>query len=268
MLDTKQALVEKILRFDIGDDSSARPFAKRLAKEQSWSARYTARVITEYKRFLALAATSDYMMTPSKAVDAAWHLHLTYTHSYWGQLCDDILGRPLHHHPSDGSPGEDKKFSWMYTRTLIAYEGLFGEPPPQDIWPHHDKPKIPEKRRDGGGQRAPRILILIPVAASVGVGGATIAGKNTTNSSDLYLVVGGIALLYLFLVIFIFRKYSQPGTGHRGSSHGSCYSSYGASDSSGPDTADGGGGSDGASCGSSCGGGGCGGGGCGGGGGD
>src|SRR5262249_47420226 len=69
------------------------------------------------------------------AVDAAWHLHLTYTRSYWQRLCGGVLGRPLHHDPSRGGPDEAARHRHMYSRTLAAYREAFGQEPPADIWP-------------------------------------------------------------------------------------------------------------------------------------
>ena len=71
---------------------------------------------------------------PSEDVDQAWHLHLTYTRSYWKRFCGDVLGRPLHHDPTRGGPAEARKHLAMYDRTLAAYREAFGHEPPPDIW--------------------------------------------------------------------------------------------------------------------------------------
>jgi hypothetical protein len=73
-------------------------------------------------------------MTPSEAVDQAWHLHLTYTRSYWEDLCGTVLEWPLHHGPTKGGPEGDRRYHEQYAATLEAYRLAFGEPPP-DIWP-------------------------------------------------------------------------------------------------------------------------------------
>ncbi|MCA9160733.1 MAG: hypothetical protein KDA51_00850 [Planctomycetales bacterium] len=70
-------------------------FSERLARENAWSPSYTRRAIAEYKRFLYLAMTSSHVVCPSDAVDQVWHMHLTYTRSYWNDLCGELLGRPL-----------------------------------------------------------------------------------------------------------------------------------------------------------------------------
>ena len=128
-------LLHRILNFDIdGADGNALPFAARLARENGWSRAYADRVIAEYKRFVFLAMTSGKPVCPSEDVDAAWHLHLTYTRSYWQRFCGDVLGRPLHHEPTRGGPAEAQKHRAMYAGTLAAYEAAFGHEAPADVW--------------------------------------------------------------------------------------------------------------------------------------
>ena len=77
----RSELLARILAFDIDGGESALPFAARLAREHGWSRTYADRVIEEYKRYVFLAATAGFTVCPSEDVDAAWHLHLTYTKS-------------------------------------------------------------------------------------------------------------------------------------------------------------------------------------------
>lgn len=128
-------LLKSIESFDIDGGEAALPFAARLAREQGWSRGYADRAIREYKRYVFLAMCSDVPVCPSEDVDAAWHLHLTYTRSYWKRFCGDVLGRPLHHDPTRGGPAEADKHLKMYEATLAAYREAFGEEPPADIWP-------------------------------------------------------------------------------------------------------------------------------------
>jgi len=121
--------------FDIDGGEVALTFSARLARENSWSVPFAERVILEYKRFVYLVMTADHMVTPSVAVDEAWHLHLTYTKSYWERLCGVVLGRPLHHNPTEGGKPEKDMYQDLYTRTLDTYRETFGEEPPADIWP-------------------------------------------------------------------------------------------------------------------------------------
>src|SRR5436190_23876910 len=78
----QQQLFENIRAFDIDGGPSAFRFAERLAKENRWSRSFADRVIDEYRKFLFLAVAAGHPVSPSDAVDEAWHLHLLYTESY------------------------------------------------------------------------------------------------------------------------------------------------------------------------------------------
>jgi hypothetical protein len=121
--------------YRIGPENAALSFAARLARENGWSRDYADRVIAEYKRFVWLALVAGHAVTPSDAVDQAWHLHLTYTRDYWERFCPEILGHVLHHGPTAGGAAEGARFHEQYAQTLKAYEQVFGEPVPADIWP-------------------------------------------------------------------------------------------------------------------------------------
>ena len=126
---------QRLSIYEIGPAQAALPFAARLARDNGWSIAAAARVIEEYRRFAFLAATGEAQVTPSDAVDQAWHLHLTYTRDYWERFCPDVLGTPLHHGPTAGGPDERNRFFAQYADTLARYEAAFGVPPPSDIWP-------------------------------------------------------------------------------------------------------------------------------------
>lgn len=133
-------LLARIEAFDI--DGEARPalrFAARLADENGWSRAFAERVIVEYKRFAFLAMTAGHPVCPSDEVDEAWHMHLTYTRSYWQRFCGETLGRELHHDPTRGGDAEDDKHWRMYDATLAAYRRSFAAEPPADIWPPVEK---------------------------------------------------------------------------------------------------------------------------------
>src|SRR5262249_44352050 len=72
---------------------------------------------------------------PSEQVDEAWHMHLTFTRSYWTELCGNVLQRPLHHEPTRGGSDEHLKHVALYEHTLALYRETFGSEPPPDIWP-------------------------------------------------------------------------------------------------------------------------------------
>lgn len=135
MTPERAELLARVTSFDIDGGEVALPFAARLARENGWSHSHADRVVAEYKRFAFLASTGTQPVCPSEDVDAAWHLHLTYTRSYWQRFCSETLGRPLHHDPTRGGPSEGAKHLAMYAHTLATYRDTFGEEPPTDIWP-------------------------------------------------------------------------------------------------------------------------------------
>lgn len=123
-----------IQAFKLDQPNVSLPFSKRLATENHWSSNYTQRVIEEYKKFLFLAMVADHPVTPSNAIDQTWHLHLTYTHSYWDVLCAQVLQKSLHHHPTQGGRQQRTHFWDCYCKTLASYERFFGTRAPNDIW--------------------------------------------------------------------------------------------------------------------------------------
>src|SRR5262249_40052901 len=118
-------LWRKICAFELDGPGDSLTFTGRLAHENGWSLRFARRVVEEYKRFVFLAMVAGHEVTPSDAVDQAWHLHLTYTRSYWDGLCRDVLGRPLHHMPTKGGRDETFRFAIQYQETLSSYREQF-----------------------------------------------------------------------------------------------------------------------------------------------
>lgn len=135
MDEKRRDLYQRIMQFEFDDGPVDLSFAQRLAFENAWSIAFSERVVHEYQRFIFLLASADRPVTPSDQVDQAWHLHLTYTRSYWERLCQDVIGRPLHHTPTRGGSAELHKFDVWYRRALASYRAIFAEPPPSDIWP-------------------------------------------------------------------------------------------------------------------------------------
>ena len=72
MIENNNTLWVKIQEYEFDEKDTKFTFAKRLARENSWTKQYTERTMIEYKKFI----------TPSDAIDQVWHLHLTYTKSY------------------------------------------------------------------------------------------------------------------------------------------------------------------------------------------
>ncbi|MCX6316556.1 MAG: hypothetical protein NTW29_04655 [Bacteroidetes bacterium] len=130
-----QTLWNGIRLFAIDEPGAAVKYSDKLRQSSHWTPAYTSRVIEEYRKFIFLCMVLPRGASPSQAVDEAWHMHLTYTVNYWDGLCANILGKPLHHHPSRGGPEEKHKHTDWYQETLEGYQYYFGEQPPRDIWP-------------------------------------------------------------------------------------------------------------------------------------
>ncbi len=135
MTSDEQELWRRIEAFALDEPTAAFPFSHRLARDNGWTREQAQRVVAEYKRFVLLAMIAGHPVTPSDQVDQAWHLHLTYTRSYWEEFCGKLLPRPLHHEPTRGGSREGRKFDDWYGRTLASYRCCFGSEPPADVWP-------------------------------------------------------------------------------------------------------------------------------------
>ena len=187
-------------------------FAARLARENNWATRYTERVMAEYRKFIFLCCVTPTGVTPSDAVDQAWHLHLTYTKSYWNDLCHDTLGREIHHNPTRGGASEGQKFDGMYSNSQALYRQYFGEMPPADIWPSNQ-----QRFSDIDFQRVNRRtnwVIPKPVRAQT-VGLFTLAGALgaallflQSTTSMLFWSLTGFALFFVLL-----RRLANANTG-------------------------------------------------------
>ena len=103
------SLWRKIEGIDLDEVDADFPFSRRLMRDNNWTLDFTTNAILEYKRFVYLAIVSDKPVTPSDQVDQVWHLHLVYTHHYWGDF-STILGKNLHHGPTKGGTIEREKF--------------------------------------------------------------------------------------------------------------------------------------------------------------
>ena len=125
----------RIEKYNIDDIDNDFKFSDRLKRENGWSDIFTSRVIDEYKCFLYLACVAGNEVTPSEEVDQVWHLHLIYSHSYWFDLCGNVLRKSLHHGPTKGGISENSRYAENYSATLQLYQREFEATPPSDIWP-------------------------------------------------------------------------------------------------------------------------------------
>ena len=128
-------LWNRIQQFEFDDAGATITFSRKLADQQKWSTAFTAKAIEEYRKFIFLCCISPNGASPSKTVDEVWHLHLTYTQSYWNAFCKKTLGKDIHHYPSAGGTQENHKHVNWYAETLTLYREIFGTLPPADIWP-------------------------------------------------------------------------------------------------------------------------------------
>jgi hypothetical protein len=274
----QQELWSKIREFDIDGGPAPFSFAKRLAKENGWSLAYANRVIEEYKRFVFLCMVSGHACSPSDQVDQAWHLHLTYTESYWTRFNQEVLPKQLHHGPTKGGTAESAKFADWYQRTLDSYERLFGTQAPSDIW-------TPPSIRAKSGEHWKRVdiskFLMIPkvsvtrglawsgAATLLGLGGwgcSYLVAETPAGILPLFIIFGVVVLILVIAGVAIANQSRNNSSGCSSSGCGSTHMSgcgshghghgHGDGDGEGSGGGDGGGDSGGSSCGGGCGGGG------------
>ncbi|HVU55756.1 MAG TPA: hypothetical protein VHD83_11920 [Puia sp.] len=130
-----QLLWSKIQSFSLDDRTAQVTFSGKLAASRNWTMPFALQAIEEYRKFIFLCCISSKGAAPSGIVDEVWHLHLTYTQSYWIDLCKNTLGRDLHHFPSKGGEEEDSRHQQWYRETLRLYRSVFGVDAPSNIWP-------------------------------------------------------------------------------------------------------------------------------------
>lgn len=208
-------------------------FTRRLMRDEKWDYATAIRVTAEYRRFLLLAYLGP--VSPPVKVDAAWHLHLTYTRAYNVGLCERTLGRPLDHTPSGGT-AETAHYASVYEDTLNRYRAVFGEEPPADLWPPTARANTTHTTRKKPWPTAARIAF------------ASLAGL----AIYLFMVRNPLIVLALLGLLLIASPILAATRGKRKSSDG------GGCGSAGCGAGSDGGGGDGSGCGGGCGGGGCG----------
>jgi hypothetical protein len=273
-------LYRRIQAFSLDKPDARLSFSKRLARDNGWSLEYARQAIEEYKKLAFLAVAAGHPVTPSDQVDQVWHLHLTYTRSYWEEFCSDILQQPLHHDPTLGGETENQKFDDWYGKTLESYKRFFNQTPPLEIW------SAPSDRfgRDLYFTRVntqqnwilpkfqvqKRVMTSIIMLLSLILGGCyrtdsvTIANLSINPYLAFFclVVAFGIIKFAVDITVYLIKNRSLPPTkgtwGSIGCAGSGC-GNWGGGDSGGHSAGDSGGGD-----GGGCGGGGCGGGGCGG----
>lgn len=238
-------LFNDISNFQIGPENDSLTFTDRLCRENGWTKDYAKRCVAEYKKFIYLAMISEQAVTPSDEVDQVWHLHLTYTQSYWIDLCRNVLGKSLHHGPTKGGASESRKYRFQYQATLDKYREVFGLVPQSDIWPDCEQrfdqadKFVRLNTRDYVVLKKRSLLSASLIVTLPAFLAACVKNGAETNVVYAFLSIFVIYILYVAVVFFVRKKKK------RNSRYGGC----------GGCGQNNGGGSDGGSgCGAGCGG--------------
>lgn len=214
-----ETLAERLRAFRF-EPAGAPPFADALARGTGWNSLKAQRVVEEYRRFLWIAGTGTDTVSPSPAIDRAWHLHLLDTRSYWNELCPKVLGRSLHHEPGRGDLSSRKQLDLAYRRTLAAYHQAFGTPP-SDIWP----PPPRDETSPSLASEAPEALRVrtgLRLAAAVGLGsllplvvahGSAAVSRLARVSDVVLLLAAGATLAIVTALSSIVRRRLMDGPG-------------------------------------------------------
>ena len=209
LADDRTALVDelfdRIRTWPLADPRAAIGFEDRLADDNGWTRGFALRVTAEYRRFLLLTQVAGHVVTPSREVDAAWHLHLTRTRDYRA-MCDAVFGRFLHHDPSQGGAGQLEHYRGLYERTLESYRRVFGEEPPADIWPpvHRRFAAAPAFGEAGGVDGSVRVgAAAVRVALALSVVGGFVAYALGVSGPWLRLPGGPWLVVYLLGIVGI-----------------------------------------------------------------
>ena len=130
-----------------GTDASTKAFASKLASKLGWTKNFALKALDEYKKFVFLAVTADFSVTPSKIIDQVWHEHLLFSRAY-REFCAETIQFTLDHCP-ELVPMVDQTgtFNAQYLATLELYKKEFNVEPPAEFW---SKPKFDQKKVSDG----------------------------------------------------------------------------------------------------------------------
>ena len=231
---SQPALWQRLARHPIGGAQQAL-LLRKLVTEQGWSEDFCQQAVEAYRRFVYLACVSATPVSPSQVVDAVWHLHLTFSRDYWQVFCPQVLGRPLHHEPSDDT--QAARLRAQYLATLALYQAEFDCPPPPAVWGQAGNIDRPQERT----MARHRLPWLAAGGALLSGGAALAAGDGENGGHDGLIAVSAFAIV-IYVLYRVFRPERRGKRNNKDSGSG-CGSNCGSSCSS-------------ASCGSSCGGGG------------
>jgi len=200
-------LKESIVTYKIGGELSEL-FIDKLMKTHDWSFSETIKTIEEYKRFIYLATITSRPVTPSKKVDDVWHLHLTFSRDYWDEFCNKVIGKQIHHNPSESN--NHQIMIKQYEYTLNLYKQEFNEEATTDIWPIFKKNKKRPSlfRRFNNGYSLSALLILLWTGFVYAEESANMATPNDWFSWQY--IIGGIVVIYVLkFILFDNSKHSR-----------------------------------------------------------
>lgn len=183
-------------------------------------------LLTNTRNLFFLCCIAKSGVTPSDAVDQAWHLHLTFTKSYWNDFCRGTLNKEIHHNPTKGGQREANKFDGYYSATKQLYTSKFGCEPPVAIWPENET-----RFSDIDFQRINRKqywLIKKPVIKFTGpllIVLIVLFGLTSIYATSEYLPLIIFGFIFIAFLIIAFRNRNKgkaiPGYGVGGSGCGS-----------------------------------------------
>jgi hypothetical protein len=210
MTTNEQELWQKIQTFELDEAGISFKFSDRLARENGWTKTYAKLVIEEYKKFIFLCCVSEQGVTPSDPVDQVWHMHLTFTRSYWTDLCKKTLNREIHHNPTKGGKQEAAKFDGFYTLSHKLYTDKFGMQPPADVWQdNHTRFSDINFRRVNLGRywliRKPRLSVYALIILLLFIACATFIQASDTILSVLLMLA-----IVTVIMIAVYKWESDP----------------------------------------------------------
>jgi len=115
------------------EDFRIEPVLARYREAEGIDAANTRRLWRELVRYLVMLGQlpgREYGM--HGPADDLWHHFVLHTELYQS-FCEIHAGRFIHHHP--GTTAQGSAWRSRYLQFLIDYKLVFGEAPPDDIWP-------------------------------------------------------------------------------------------------------------------------------------
>jgi hypothetical protein len=124
---------EQTLRLAILADFDLESIRDRLTREARVPPEWIDAAILEFRRYVGLRVLGHAELGMySAAVDEVWHTTLLHTALY-ADMCDQVLGRFLHHRPADGHEAAGAEaYRAGFVRFRQAYEDAYG--PLAGIW--------------------------------------------------------------------------------------------------------------------------------------